>query len=166
MKRYLAVILLVPLVCFVGGCQRGQEVSSVLSVAALTYEDIEAIKRMGPAIDQAGLSGDFEAMAEMFTADMLMMVPNRPPLEGRSAWLEFVKSMGVKMSESEYKFDVIDGYGDLAYAVATYKETFEVAGVEAPIYDEGRILTILRKQNDGSWKFRYWMWASAVPASE
>ena len=166
MKRYLSFLLLALFLCFVGGCQRGQELSSVVSVTALTHEDIEAIKKMGPAIDQAGLSGDFEAMAEMFTEDMLMMVPNRPPLEGRSAWLEFVKSMGVKMTESEYKFDVIDGYGDLAYAVAAYKETFEVAGVEAPIHDEGRILAILRKQADGSWKFRYWMWASALPASE
>jgi uncharacterized protein (TIGR02246 family) len=166
MKRYLSVVSLALLVCFIGSCHEGQEVSTGGAVTALTDEDIATITKMGPAIDQAGLSGDFATMADMFTEDMLMMVPNGPPLEGRSAWLEWIKSMGVEMTESEYDFDVIEGYGDLAYAVATYKETFKAAGAETPIHDEGRILTILRKQDDGSWKFKYWMWASTVPLSE
>ena len=56
----------------------------------LTAEDVAAIEAMGPAIDEAGIAGDWDAFAAMFAEDLVMMPPNMPALEGRAAWLEWV----------------------------------------------------------------------------
>jgi hypothetical protein len=72
----------------------------------------------------------------------------------------------LRLFPTTYWFHEIVGYGDMAYAVAAYTETFSIAGVEEPIYDEGKILAILREQTDGSWLFTRWMWASDLPIPE
>ena len=164
-KRFI-ILTLVFLFSIYFSCRQAEEVTEDFGVKALTAEDVAAIEAMGAAIDEAGLAGDWDAFAAMFAEDLVMMPPNMPALEGRDAWLEWIRTMGVNMTESQYKFEKIEGYGDLAYAVATYTETFSVAGVEDPIYDEGKILSILRKQADGAWRFTYWMWASNLPLNE
>ncbi|MGD9346957.1 MAG: nuclear transport factor 2 family protein [Candidatus Aminicenantes bacterium] len=166
MKKYQFIFPLVFALCLVFACQQAEEMAEDVGAAPLTDEDLAAIKAMGPVIDEAGLAGDWEAFSKIFAEDMLMMPPNMPVIEGRSAWMEWIKSMDVKMTESKYEFQEIDGYGDMAYAVATYTETFSMAGAEEPIYDEGTILAILRKQADGAWVFTRWIWASKLPLSE
>ena len=166
MKKLLVILPLFLLICFTFSCQQGEEVAEEVGVKALTDEDMAAIEALGPAIDELGLAGDWDAFFEMFTEDMLMMPPNMPAIKGRAAYKAWVTSMGFTMTESSYKFQEIAGYGDIAYAVATYTETFSLEGVEEPIYDEGKILTILHKQPDGSWLFSKWMWASDLPLTE
>ena len=95
-----------------------------------------------------------------------MMPPNIPTMKGRAAYEEWFTSLEPTMTEVNYEIQEIDGYGDIAYAIATYSETFSLKGVEEPIYDEGKILTIVRKQPDGSWLFSRWMWASDLPLPE
>ena len=98
--------------------------------------------------------------------DLVMMPPNMPAIEGSAAYKNFLLSTNIKMTESNYEFHEIFGNGDLAYATATYAETFSVGGSEEPIYDEGKILTILRKQPDGSWVFSRWMWTPDLPIAD
>jgi ketosteroid isomerase-like protein len=166
MKKRLLILPLVILLCLTFACQQAEEVAQEVGVAPLSDEDVAAIKAMGPTIDKHGLAGDWEAFSKIFAEDMLMMPPNMPVIEGRSAWLTWIKSMDVKMTESKYEIQEIEGYGDLAYIVASYTETFSIAGVEEPIYDEGKILAVLRKQPDGSWLFKRWVWASNLPLPE
>ena len=167
MKKVFMVLPLVLVLCFFYGCEKeGDEVAEEVGVKALSPEDVTAIKALGSAIDKAALIGNWDAFFELFTEDMLMMPPNMPAIKGRAAYRAWFNSMDVKFTESNYEFDEIDGYSDIAYATATYTETFSLAGVEEPIYDEGKILTILRKQPDGSWLFSIWMWASNLPLSE
>ena len=166
MKKLFMVLPLVFLLCLTFGCQKSEEVAEEVGVKPLSDEDVAAIKALGNAIDELGLAGDWDAFVNMFTDDLLMMPPNAPAIKGRSTYLTWIKSMSITMTESNFEFNEINGYGDLAYATATYTETFSIAGVEEPIYDEGKILTILRKQPDGSWLFSRWMWASDLPLPE
>ncbi len=170
MKKLLLIVPLVFLLCFAFGCQKAEEVAEEtvadVTVAPLTDEDVATIKALGPAIDELGLAGNWDAFVEIFAEDLIMMPVNSPAIKGRSTYLEWIKSMGVTMTESNFEFNEIDGYGDIAYAIATYTETFTLEGVEEPIYDEGKILTVLRKQPDGSWLFARWMWASDLPLPE
>jgi len=167
MKKVFMILPLVLVLCFFCGCEKEADKAAVeVGVKALTTEDVAAIKALGPAIDKAALIGNWDAFFELFAEDMVMMPPNMPAVKGRPAYVAWFKSMDVKFTESNYKVDKIDGYGDIAYATATYTETFSIAGVEEPIYDEGKILTILRKQPDGSWLFSIWMWASDLPLAE
>ena len=166
MKKLLLILPLVLLLCFSFSCQKAEEVAEKPGVKPLADEDVAAIKALGPAINEMGIAGDWDAFTKLFAEDLVMMPPNMPAIEGRSAYMNFLLSMNIKMTESNYEFQEIFGYGDLAYATATYTETFSLGDSEEPIYDEGKILTILRKQPDGSWLFSRWMWASNLPLAE
>jgi ketosteroid isomerase-like protein len=166
MKKLFMVLPLVFLLCFTFSCQQAEDVVEEGMVAPLSAEDVAAIKALGPAFNNVALAGDWDAFFKMLTEDFIMMPPNIPTMKGRAAYEEWFRSMDVVMTEVNYEMHEIAGYGDMAYAAATYTETFSIKGVEEPIYDEGKILTILRKQPDGSWLFSRWMWASDLPLPE
>jgi len=166
MKKLALILPLLILLIFSFGCEQGEEAAEEAGVKALTDEDVAAIKALGPAIDEIGLAGDWDKFVQMFAEDVVMMPPNNPAVKGRATYLAWIQSMGVKMTDSEFTFHEIAGYGDIAYATATYTEAFTIAGIDEPIADEGKILTILRKQPDGSWLFALWMWNSNLPLTQ
>jgi ketosteroid isomerase-like protein len=166
MKKLLLIIPLVLLLCFTLSCQKAEEVAEEPGVAPLSDEDITAIKAIGPAMDKLALAGDYDAALAMFTDDVLVMGPNSPTFQGRSTWLEMVKSSSMTVTEYMLEFVDVDGYGDIAYARGIYKEAFNIEGAEEPHKDEGKVLGIFRKQPDGSWLIAVWCWNSDLPLPE
>ena len=164
MKKRFMVLPLVFLLCFTFACQqKGEEVAEEIGVKSLSDEDVAAIKALGPALDEAALAGDWNALVALFSEDAVLMSPNAPTNHGRSSLLEMIESLGLTVTEHKIEFVGVDGYGDIAYARGTYAETYSV---EEPINDEGKILTILRKQSNGSWLFAIWMTNSDLPLPE
>ena len=62
MKRLITIIPLAILLCFTFSCQQGEEVAEV---AALSDEDVAAIKALHDAYIQAALEGGLEAIVEV-----------------------------------------------------------------------------------------------------
>ena len=166
MKKLLMIIPLVILLCFAFGCQQGEEVAEEAGVVGLTEEDLAAIKALGPALDEAALAGDWDAIVAMFTEDGLLMPPNGLAIKAGSEFKAWIESQNMTIAEASHVFSEIDGYGDIAYVQGTYAETLIIEGVDDPVKDEGKILTILRKQSDGSWLFAIWMSNSDLPLPE
>ncbi len=166
MKKLLMIIPLVILLCFTFGCQQGEEVTEEAGVKALSDEDVAAIKALGPALDKSALAGDWDAVGSLFTEDVVMMGPNSPIIQGRSTLLEVMKSSGMTVTEHVVELVEVDGYGDIAYGRATWKEAVSIEGVPEPIKEEGKILGIFRKQPDNSWLIGAWMWNSDLPLPE
>jgi uncharacterized protein (TIGR02246 family) len=166
MKKLVMVLPLVFLICFTFSCQQAEEVAEEPGVKALSDEDIAAIKAWGPALDKAALAGDWNAVVALFTEDGMWMGSNSPIVQGHSAMMEMIESLGMKITEHKVDFIEVDGYGDIAYARGTYLENYSIEGVEEPIKEEGKALAILRKQPDGSWLVSIWMWSSNLPLSE
>ena len=128
----------------------------------LTEEDVAAIKSIGPAIDQAALEGDWDAVAALFTDDAVILQPNGPayPVSELTGMIE---STGMTVMEHSLEFVDVDGHSDIAFGRAIYSERFTVEGAAEPIEDSGKILSVLRKQPDGSWLISLWMWNSDLP---
>ena len=137
------------------GCQTG--------VTPLSQEDADAIEAVGPALDEAVLAGDWNAVGAMFATDALVMSPNMQAYQGRTSLLEFVESAELAFTRHVIEFTEVDGYGDLAYARGAYDETFTMGGSEELEADVGKILAILRKQPDGSWLITRWITNSDLP---
>jgi uncharacterized protein (TIGR02246 family) len=166
MNKLLMVLPLVFLLCLTFGCQQAEEVAEEVGVSPLSAEDVAAIKAIGPALDKAALAGDWDAIDTLFTEDVVMMGPNSPIIQGRTTLLEVMKSSGMTVTEHVVEIIDVDGYGDIAYGRATWKETFSIEGVAEPVREEGKILGIFRKQADGSWLIAVWMWSSDLPLPE
>ena len=137
-----------------------------MKILHLSDEDVAAIKALGTALDKAALAGDWKTLVELFTEDVVMMGPNSPIIQGRSALMEMLESSAMTVTEHVVEIVEVDGYGDIAYGRAKWKETFSVDGMAEPIKEEGKILGIFRKQPDGSWLISVWMWNSDLPLPE
>ena len=165
MKK-LTIIPLVFLLCFTFSCQKAEEVAEEPGATPLSDADVAAIKALGPALDEAVLAGDWNGVITLFTEDGMWMGPNSPIIQGHSAMMDLLESSGMKVTEHKVEFVEVDGYGDIAYARGNGVETFSMEGVAEPIKDEYKLLGILRKQPDGSWRIALWSWNSNLSLPE
>lgn len=120
------------------------------SCAQLTDADLSAIRENINGFTQTIQSGDKQGMAALFTKDGNYLPPNHPMLTGREA-IETYHETFPPLPNFNLTIDDIDGCEHLAYVRGKYSFTMEIEGVPEPIPDNGKYVTILRKQEDGSW---------------
>ncbi len=167
MKKLFMILPLVLVLCFAFSCQQGEEVAEEVGVAPLSDEDIAAIKAIGPALDKANVAGDFDAIVEMMTEDVLLMNPNEQIIQGRAEVLKWFNAFkSATFTEHKHELLEVVGYGDIAYARGAYKNAFIYEGIDEPIKGEGKTLMILRKQPDGTWLISIFCWNSDLALPE
>ena len=109
-------------------------------------------------ISQKALDGDWDSLVELFTEDAVLLPPNSPVIQGRTAFKAMIESFNPNFIEHRIELRDINGYGDLAYAWGNYTETFSVSGAPEPITDLAKLMFGFRKQPDGSWLVATEMW--------
>ena len=159
MKKKI-LLQLITLALMVTACQ-----APAPEVVQLSDEDVEAIEGIIQQYVQAMLTKDLNAWTGLWTEDAVMMPPNSPALEGREA---IIQDWMAGPAPTEFVLDVldIDGAGDVAYVRGTYSITTTVAGVPEPVRDEGKYLSIFKKQPDATWLFSVDTWNSDLPLSQ
>jgi len=148
MKRLLTVTPMVFLCCFTVGCQQNEE------VARTPIEDVKAInKAIYEPHSSMIAAGDLEGWLANFSDDIIYMPGNMKTLRGKDAVRQWAQE-GFDQYDVEETINIeeIKASGDLAFSLFTYsfKQTPKVGG-EAEFYD-GRIIQVLERQQDGSWK--------------
>jgi uncharacterized protein (TIGR02246 family) len=136
--------------------------------AALSAEDEAAIRAVDVEWARAASAGDANALTALYAPDATQLPPNEPVVQG-----EAVKKYNANMTSSfSGPYDVtttaVDGRGDLAYVVGTYRATLtpKKAGAKPLPTEEGKYIEVMKKQPDGSWKIAYEMWSSNAPAGK
>jgi uncharacterized protein (TIGR02246 family) len=136
----------------------------VISLEEGNKADIAAIKEILRKVAVAVASGDFEGWISLWTDNGIQMFPGAPARIGKGqirvgmkpAFDQFILKMVIKNEELRVS-------GDLGFARGTYKESMvPKAGGETWKYD-GKYLTILERQTDGSWKVARDCFNSNVP---
>ena len=152
----ISIFSLILILCFTFGCQQPvEEVAeeAAAKVAALSDEDVAAIKTAHDAYVQAVLAGGLGATIEFYTEDAILIAKG-PIIQGREAIKEAFEAFS-KASPTITTFnltlDEIDGRDDLALVRGMVSMTMEVEGATEPIQATGKFLEILRKQEDGLW---------------
>jgi uncharacterized protein (TIGR02246 family) len=133
--------------------------------AGLSPEDEAAVRAVDAAWARAATAGDANALTALYASDATLLPPNEPVTKG-----EAVKKYNADMASAfsgpfELSTTAVEGRGDLAYAVGTYRATLtpKKAGAKPLPTEEGKYLEVLKKQPDGSWKIVYDMWSSNAP---
>jgi ketosteroid isomerase-like protein len=109
------------------------------------------------------LSGNFEGTLDMYTPDAISLPSNEPMLEGISDIRKSVESMsksGVKIVSFEPTIKRIIPEGNLIMEIGSYKIRLTVPGMDEPVEDKGKYLTVWEKQPDGSLKIKVETWNS------
>lgn len=112
----------------------------------------------------ATLAHDPQALADLFTDDAVLLEPSSPPVIGKQAILAENKKDQAEhphMKVLSYKPDIkdiqiVDG---IAYEWHYFDASFSESGKGDDVQTfRGKVLRILKRQPDGSWKFARVMW--------
>jgi uncharacterized protein (TIGR02246 family) len=141
--------------------QGGGEMIPVHST--LSDKDRNTIKALSPRLEQVALASDWDSFLELFVDDLVVMPPNVPVIKGRSAYRKFIDDAGFVITKMDFDITDVEGSSEIVCIVGTYRETYTLPYKEQPIYDQGKILAVLRKQSDGSWLITHWMWNTDLP---
>ena len=105
-------------------------------------------------------SGDLEATLAYWAEDAVMMAPGQPPLRGKQAIRKFIEASAAIPGFS-VKWEPLEAHvsssGDMAYLIERNLFTFRDS-TGKQVTEANKVVTVWRKQPDGSWKNVIDMW--------
>ena len=108
---------------------------------------------------------DLDAIVDLFAEDGRIMPPNAETAMGRDAVREAWQGI-LDLPELDFSFAPTDVHvaesGDMAYAIGTYRLSFQSEGQEEPTQDSGKYVDIWEKV-DGEWKVMVETYNSNLP---
>jgi ketosteroid isomerase-like protein len=111
------------------------------------------------------VDGNLEKGLAMYTDDAISMPSYQPMQEGIAA----IRSATATMASSGMKYNTFElttlkviPNGNLIHEIGTYKINTSMPGMDKPIDDHGKYLTVWEKQKDGSLKVKIEIWNSNV----
>jgi len=119
------------------------------------------IKALNDQMIKAGLGNDMEAMASLYCDNVIHMPNFEPMAKGKKLMLENAKKQkeaGFKMLAMSLNVDEV--FPDKLYVIetGTYQITMSIPGMEKPMDDEGKYVTVWERQKDGSLKILVETW--------
>ncbi len=109
------------------------------------------------------MAGDNSKMLEMYADDAISLPSYSPMMKGREnikKAMEMDANSGNKMTDFKITTTDVFGSGDMIVEIGTYKLTMEMKGMDSPIDDHGKFMTVYEKQDDGSLKIKADTWNS------
>jgi uncharacterized protein (TIGR02246 family) len=118
---------------------------------------------------QATLSGDVEQLVSLFTNDGVLLSQGAPPVVGSQAIRQHMKqdkaqsdAAGMKVLKYAPTIREVTIRGGFAYEWGQFK-AFQQARDGKRMEFHGKLLRVLERQPDGSWRFSRVMWNSDGP---
>lgn len=142
----------------------------VLLMANVAFSQTSAeyktkIEKINKEMAKNMLEGNTEKILELYTDDAISLPSYEPMHDGiaaiRKASEEMAKT-GWKCSSFETTTLKVMPNGNLITEIGTYKIKMTMPGMDKPMDDHGKYLTIWEKQTDGSLKMKIETWNSDV----
>lgn len=134
---------------------------------AMDYQS--KIEELNKEMARNMIEGNIEKNLSMYTNDAISMPSNEPMQEGIEAIRKGAEEMansGMKISSFEPTIKKVIPEGNLITEIGTYKMKLTMEGMDQPMEDHGKYLTIWEKQSDGSLKVKVETWNSDVNPME
>lgn len=135
-------------------------------VFSQTNEEYKAkIEKINKELNKAMLEGNTEKSLSMYTPDAISLPNYEPMHEGIAAIRKAndeMKKSGWKATAFETTTLKVMSFGNMITEIGTYKITMTMPGMEKPMNDHGKYLTIWEKQKDGSLKTKIDTWNTDV----
>ena len=106
---------------------------------------------------EASRTGDFEALLSLWTEDGVLLMPEMEPVVGKEAIKSYMgKQAAVSRTytirEYEHFWQEIKIFDDWAFEWGHFSGEVEIVDSGEIVRQKGKLLRILRRQEDGSWK--------------
>jgi ketosteroid isomerase-like protein len=134
----------------------------LVAATAFSQADLKAkIEKLNKEMGQAMIEGNYEKSLAMYAPDGISMPSYAKMAEGieaiKKSQMEMMKS-GMKVTSFETTTLKVSSCESMVTEIGTYKMSFTMAGMEAPMSDMGKYVTIWEKQKDGSLKIKVEIW--------
>jgi uncharacterized protein (TIGR02246 family) len=156
MLRYGVVLALL---CLLAGC------SSSMATATRSA-DVRAIQELEAAWARDIKAKNLEKWVSYYAEDGSILLPHSPPVTGRDNIREALRS---RIADPNFSLvfhpSTIEVSENLAYSRGVYEITRTDWRTKAPVTDQGKYVTVYKRQPDGSWKAVQDMASSDMPAA-
>jgi ketosteroid isomerase-like protein len=130
--------------------------------------DLQAIEELHKRDVAAAKAYDVEALATLWTDDIVSMPPSAQPIVGKKANRDVLaageaQAKQVEIVEYSQKWDEVTVAGDYAYEWGTFKSLIKMKTGGATSSAEFKVMRILKRQPDGSWKVHRSIWNEIPP---
>ena len=169
-KSMLQITMIIPLtllLCFAFGCKQPTEEMAEEAGPVDVEADIAAVKEILNQYAVASNAGDFDLWISLWADDGVQMPPNAPVRIGKEQIREAMKP-GFDQWTLDIAITSIEDakvYGDLGLTRCNYTldVTPKAGGETIHAMRDGKALTLLERQSDGSWKIVYDCFNSNMP---
>lgn len=108
---------------------------------------------------------DHPAAAELWAEDGVDLLPGMKPMTGKATISEWLTGLTPQLAGAKMVYCTVDWldiqvHGDLAYEWGINRQKIEFPPPKKSFENEGKILLILKRQVDGSWKIVLESWNS------
>lgn len=140
-----------------------------MSLRPTLQDDLRAIEALNQHDVKAVMAGDIFAITSQWTDDFVVLPPSGPARRGRVANAALAEQgleqlQAIEPIDYVVEFDEITVFGDYAYEWGTFRGSMRPrAGGEAITYG-GKLMRILQRQPDGSWKMHRTMMTNDAPS--
>ena len=150
---FLTVVLLVP------GCNSQDRSNS--------EADATAINTIWSTYVSSLEAGDIDVWVSLWTENGVQMPPNEPPVVGKEHIRNRMNAvLNLFSVEADITNEEVQVAEDWAFSRGTYTLTLSPKNGDQPIPVDGKFMTILAKQADGSWKIHRDIFNSNVAPGE
>jgi uncharacterized protein (TIGR02246 family) len=127
--------------------------------------DIEAINKLHQREMEASRKWDIDTLSSLWTDDVVMLPAGEPALIGRDANRASITRLRDESGRAEIRdyilsFNEVKVTGDWAFEWGTYSGTLAPEGGGESLRATGKVIRVLRKDADGSWKIARAMYNS------
>ena len=111
----------------------------------------------------ATIARDADALTAIWDDDAVLLQPGTPPIIGKAAFHDFMKAVlttspSVKVEKYVPDIRDIEVAGDVAYEWGYFEAMQKSSEQQAPQGLRAKLLRVMKRQPDGSWKFTRVMW--------
>jgi uncharacterized protein (TIGR02246 family) len=125
---------------------------------------VQAIREVEAAWVKDIATRDVEKWVSYYAEDGTILLPNAPPVTGRDNIRAALKARVTDPNFSlTFRPAKIEGSGHLAYVQGAYASTRTDPRTMEAVQDQGKYVTVYRKEADGSWKAVQDMVSSDLP---
>jgi len=123
--------------------------------------DLEKIKQLDEKDIAASKARNFSKLLELWDDEGVVLPPGEEPIVGINAIEKWLKEAGeIEYNVTKYEHDFIERtiIGDWAFEWGTFISAGVVLGEEDSEEASGKLLRILKRQQDGEWKVARSIW--------
>lgn len=125
-------------------------------------EEEQKLMQLSREWSEVASTGNIDSLMTYWSDDAVMMPPNRPPLRGKEAIRSFVETSdqvpGFEISWEPLSAHIAND-GSMAYLIERNQIAFNDS-LGNRVVENNKVVTVWRKNEDGSWKNVIDMWNS------